>query len=122
MKNKDESKPDDIKNPNCEELTQLQEFINENCDNKQHTNSEESQHNLNDNPPHGFPPLEEISIITDKDSSDYFKDSIWEEQIPLLEIINEEYEDEQHTRVKMTTQNAENGRSMGGVYRIVCMD
>ncbi|CAK5080999.1 unnamed protein product [Meloidogyne enterolobii] len=93
----DKSKPDDIKNPNCEELIPLPELINENCDNKQHINSEESQHNLNDNPPPGFPPLEEICIITDKNSSDDFKDSIWEEQIQLPEIINEEYEDEQHT-------------------------
>ncbi|CAK5104726.1 unnamed protein product [Meloidogyne enterolobii] len=101
----DKSKPDDIKNPNCEELMTIPELINENCDNKQHINSEESQHNLNDNPPPGFPPLEEICITTDKNSSDDFKDSIWEEQIQLPEIINEDYEDEQHPYFKESPDN-----------------
>uniref|UniRef100_A0A915NCA5 Uncharacterized protein n=1 Tax=Meloidogyne floridensis TaxID=298350 RepID=A0A915NCA5_9BILA len=62
-------------------------LINVNCDNKQHINSEEAQHNLNDNPPPGFPPLEEISISknTPNDSNDF----ICEEFTPLPEIINE---------------------------------
>uniref|UniRef100_A0A915NR19 Uncharacterized protein n=1 Tax=Meloidogyne floridensis TaxID=298350 RepID=A0A915NR19_9BILA len=79
---------------NKPELILLPELINENCGNKQHINSEESQRNL-----------EEIYIITDKNSSDDFEDSIWEEQIPLPEIINEEYEDEQHICLEESSNN-----------------